>query len=51
MRNLFIILLAAGALFGLSQYIYQANRQNVEDRTVTNLTLWNVPPKSLPQDR
>jgi multiple sugar transport system substrate-binding protein len=51
MRNLLIIFLTAGALFGLSQYLFQANRQSVEDRTTVRLTLWNEPPKSLPLDR
>ncbi len=51
MRNILIIILTAGALFGLSQYLFQASRQNVEDRTVVHLTLWNEPPKSLPLDR
>lgn len=51
MRNLLIIFLTAGALFGLSQYLFQASRQSVEDRTTVRLTLWNEPPQSLPLDR
>src|SRR5579864_1486003 len=51
MKNLFIIILLAAAAFGLSQYFMQQNQKNLQDKTVTHLTMWNVPPKSLPLDR
>jgi len=51
MKNLFILLLMAVLAFGLSQYLMEQNHKDLQDKTITRLTLWDVPPKSLPLDR
>ncbi len=51
MKNLFYIFLFALLAFGLSQFLMRQNEKDIQDKTVTHLTLWNVPPKSLPLDR
>jgi multiple sugar transport system substrate-binding protein len=54
MKKLFWICFFALAAYGLSQYLMLQNEQNLAENTkssITQLTLWNVPPKSLPLDR
>jgi len=51
MKNLVLILLLAAAAVGLSQYLYQENHKILQEKNIVHLTLWNVPPKSLPLDR
>src|SRR5581483_6231209 len=51
MKKLFYLLLLAGLFFALSQFFIYQNHQPPEDHSVVHLTLWNVPPKSLPLDR
>ena len=51
MRNIVLIILLAVVLFGLNRFLVRQNEQNLKDKTVVRLTLWNVPPKSLPNDR
>lgn len=51
MKNFLFLVLLAGLAFGLSQFLFQKNQKPPQDPTVTQLTLWNVPPKSLPLDR
>ncbi|HVZ81384.1 MAG TPA: sugar ABC transporter substrate-binding protein [bacterium] len=49
MKNVLLILLAAGLFFGLSQFFIQQNHRPPDGQV--HLTLWNMPPKSLPLDR
>jgi multiple sugar transport system substrate-binding protein len=51
MKKILILFLLALMAFGGSQFLLRQNRQNLKDRTVTWLTLWNMPPKSLPKER
>ncbi len=51
MKNLFLLFLLAVLVFGLSQFLVQQNQKNLQDQTITHLSLWDVPPKSLPLDR
>jgi multiple sugar transport system substrate-binding protein len=51
MRNVFLVIILAAAAFFLSRYLASQNEQSLKDKTVVHLTLWNVPPKSLPNDR
>src|SRR5579883_2307286 len=51
MKNLFILFLLAVLVFGLSQFLIQQNQKNLQDKTITHLTIWDLPPKSLPLDR
>ncbi len=51
MKKIFILLLLALLVFGLSQFLMRRNQKDLQDKTLVHLTLWNVPPKSLPLDR
>jgi multiple sugar transport system substrate-binding protein len=51
MRNILLVILLAGAAFFLSRHLSSRNEENLKAKTVVRLTLWNVPPKSLPNDR
>ncbi len=51
MKNLLLLFLLAGLVFGLSQFLMEKNQKDLEDKTITRLTLWDLPPKSLPLDR
>lgn len=51
MKNLFLILLFAVLFLALGQFLLQENHKELEDKTVTHITVWNMPPKSLPLDR
>ena len=51
MKNLVLILLLAAAAVGLSQYFLQENHKMLEEKNTVHLTLWNMPPKSLPLER
>ncbi len=51
MKKLFFVFLFAFLFFALAQFLLQRNHQILEDKSVVHLTLWNVPPKSLPLDR
>ncbi len=49
-KIIWVLLLAALAL-GLSQFLLRENHKVLQDKLVTHLTVWNMPPKSLPLDR
>jgi multiple sugar transport system substrate-binding protein len=49
-KIIFIVILALLAL-GASQYVQRHNRKSIKDRLRVTLEVWNVPPKSLPQQR
>ena len=51
MRKILGLLVVAGLALGLSQFLMQENKKNLQDQTVTHLVLWDRPPKSLPLDR
>jgi len=51
MNKILLLFFLALLAFGGSQFLLRQNRQNLKDRTVTWLTLWNMPPKSLPKER
>ena len=51
MKKIFILLFLTLMVFGLSQFLMRQNKKDLQDKTVVHLTLWNVPPKSLPLDR
>ncbi|HUO57704.1 MAG TPA: sugar ABC transporter substrate-binding protein [bacterium] len=51
MKKIFFLLLFALLALGLSQFLNQQNKKDLQDKTVVHLTLWNMPPKSLPLDR
>lgn len=51
MKKLFNLLLLAILAFGLSQFLMRQNQKTLQAKTIIHLTMWNVPPKSLPLDR
>jgi multiple sugar transport system substrate-binding protein len=51
MKKLLYLTLFLGLVFGLRQFLMVENQKNLREKTVVHLTLWNVPPKSLPLDR
>ncbi len=51
MKKLLFLFLFAALFFGLTQFLVQRNHDVLNDASVIHLTLWNVPPKSLPLDR
>lgn len=51
MKKLFALFLLSLLVFGLGQFLMRQNQKDLQDKTVVHLTLWNVPPKSLPLDR
>lgn len=51
MKTVFLVILLAAAGYGLNQYLTQSKDQTLADKNIIHLTLWNMPPKSLPLDR
>ena len=51
MKKLLFVFLFTLLFFALAQFLLQRNHEILEDTTVVHLTMWNVPPKSLPLDR
>ena len=51
MNKFLLLLLFAGLVYALSQFLITQNHENAGDPSVIHLTMWNVPPKSLPLDR
>ena len=51
MKKLFALFLLSLLVFGLGQFLMRQNQKDLQDKSVVHLTLWNVPPKSLPLDR
>ena len=51
MNKLLNLFLFAVLAFGLSQFLMRQNQRTLQEKTIIRLTMWNVPPKSLPLDR
>src|SRR5580698_10589968 len=51
MKKLFYVALFAALFFVISQFLIQRNHAIAGEPSVIHLTMWNVPPKSLPLDR
>jgi ABC-type glycerol-3-phosphate transport system substrate-binding protein len=51
MKKFLVFILFTALFFALSQFLIRQNYQTPEDQSVVHLTMWNVPPKSLPLDR
>lgn len=51
MRNALLLVLLAALAYGLSQFLIREDHQMIQDQNTVHLTVWNMPPKSLPMDR